>query len=140
MASDNNSRQICKQAIIKLSLAISFPKMFFISQNLNHIHMTCSLVELLIFFWLIQVDIHCLKFLSHVITEILCLKTKSKGNQSWNKNKHFHLFLLWNKKNIFTCSLRIKLIILYEQSLFFLSFMNTFSEAAVHRVLKNRCS
>ena len=39
VSSDNNSRQICKQAIIKLLLAYSFWKMFFIGQNLNHLHM-----------------------------------------------------------------------------------------------------
>ena len=33
-------RIICKQAIIKLSLACSFRKMFFIGQNLKHVHMT----------------------------------------------------------------------------------------------------
>ena len=33
-------RIICKQAIIKLSLACSFQKMFFIGQNLKHVHMT----------------------------------------------------------------------------------------------------
>ena len=47
---DNNYLQICKQAIIKLSLACSFPKMLFIGQNLKHVHMTYSFLELLIFF------------------------------------------------------------------------------------------
>ena len=50
--SNNNSRQICKQAIIKLSLACSFRKMLFIGQNLKYVHMTYSFLELLIFFWL----------------------------------------------------------------------------------------
>ena len=48
----NNSRYICKQAIIKLSLAYSFRTKFFIGQNLKHVHMTYSFLELLIFFWL----------------------------------------------------------------------------------------
>ena len=57
--------------------------MFFIGQNLNHFHMTYSFFELLIFFWLAQVDIDCLlEFISHHITEILYLNTNSKGNQS----------------------------------------------------------
>ena len=85
--------KFCKQAIMKLSLAYSFRKMFFIGQNLNHVHMTYSFLELLIFFWWTQVDIYSLEFISHHITEILYLKTNSKRNQSWNKNKHFHLFL-----------------------------------------------
>ena len=46
---DNNSQSICKQAIIKLSLAYSFRNMFFIGQNLKHVHMTYSFLELLIF-------------------------------------------------------------------------------------------
>ena len=45
-----NSRQICKQALIKLSLAYSFRKMFFISQNLKHVLVTHSFIEVLIFF------------------------------------------------------------------------------------------
>ena len=48
---------LSKQAIIKLSLAYSFGKMFFIGQNLKHVHITYSFLELLIFFWLALVDI-----------------------------------------------------------------------------------
>ena len=98
---DNNSRQICKQSIIKLSLAYTFWRIFFIGQNLNQVYMTYSFLELLIFFWLTEADIDCLEFISHHITEILYLNTKSKGNKSWNKNKHFHLFRSWNKKKHF---------------------------------------
>ena len=102
VASDNKSRQIFKQTKIKLSLAYCLREMFFIGQNLNHFHMTYSFFELLIFFWLTQVDIDCLlEFISHYITEILYLTTNSKGNQSWNKNKHFHLFLSWKKDKHF---------------------------------------
>ena len=50
VATDNNSRWICKQAIIKLSLAHSFRKMFLIGQNSKQAHMTYSFLELLIFF------------------------------------------------------------------------------------------
>ena len=86
-------------------MAYSFREMFFIGQNLNCVHMTYSFLELLIFFWLTQVDIYsqvdiyCLEFISHHITEILYLN--SNRNQSWNKNKHFHLSLLWNKNKHF---------------------------------------
>ena len=111
--------------MIKLSLAYSFRKMFFIGQNLKHVHMTYSFLELLIFFWLTQVDIYCLEFISHHITEILHLNTNSKGNQSWNKNKDFHLFLSW-KTSFFNINIP------YGQS-FFLSFKNTFLEVAVRR-------
>ena len=62
----------------------------------------------------------------------------SKRNQSSNKNKHFHLFLSWNKKkNIFTCFFNIKLKFLvnkfYFSSVSSYDFMKTFSETAVHR-------
>ena len=42
VVSDNNSRQNCKQAIIKLSLAYSFWKRVFIGQNLTHVHILVS--------------------------------------------------------------------------------------------------
>ena len=40
--SNNCYRQICKQVIVKLLLAYSFWKMFFIGQNLKDVHMTNS--------------------------------------------------------------------------------------------------
>ena len=46
-------------------MAYSFRKMFFIGQNLKHIHMAYSFIELLIFFWLTLVDTLCLEFISH---------------------------------------------------------------------------
>ena len=42
--------KFCKHVIIKLSLAYSFRKMFLIGQNLKHVHMAYSFLELLIFF------------------------------------------------------------------------------------------
>ena len=52
VASYNNSWEICQRAIIKLSVAYSFRRMFFIGQNLKHVLMTYSFLELLIFFLL----------------------------------------------------------------------------------------
>ena len=121
-------------------MAYSFWKLFFIGQNLNHVHMTYSFLELLIFFWLTQVDIYCLEFISHHITEILYLNTKSKGNQSWNKNKHFHLFFHEIKTNIFNCFFNIKLEMPYEQSLFFSVSWAHFRKQLFEDVLQNRCS
>ena len=70
VASDNNSRWICKEAIIKqLSLAYSFRKMFFIGQNLKHVYATYFFLERLDSFWLTLVDINCQKFVSHHIKE-----------------------------------------------------------------------
>ena len=107
--------------------------MFFISQNLNHVYMTFYFLEFFIFFWITQVGINGLEFISHHITEILYLNTNSKGKQSWNKKSIFSCFFHEIKTNIFTCFFNIKLKIPYEPSLSFLSFMNTISEAAVRR-------
>ena len=54
--------------------------MLFIGQNLKHIHMTYSFLELLIFLWL-TLDISYLEFICHRTKEILM------GNQSWNTNQ-----------------------------------------------------
>ena len=59
-------------------MVYSFQKMFFIGQNLNHVHMTHSFVQLLIFF--------CLEFISHHTKEILYVNTNFMGNKSWNTN------------------------------------------------------
>ena len=45
--------------------------MFFIGQNLKHVRMTYSVLELLIFFWLAVADIYFLEFISHHVKEIL---------------------------------------------------------------------
>ena len=55
-----HERQIFKQTRIKLLLAYSFRRIIFAGKNLNHVHMALF-HEILIFFWLILVDI-CLKF------------------------------------------------------------------------------
>ena len=107
--------------------------MFFIGQNLNHVHMTYSFLELLIFFWFTQVDIYCLEFISHHIKGILYLNINSKGNQPWNKHKHFHLFLSINKKtNIFTYFFYINIKIPYEQSFFSVSWIHFQKQPLAH--------
>ena len=84
--------------------------MFFIGQNLNHVHITYSFLELLIFFWLNQIDIYCLEIISYHITEILNLEIKTNI---------FTCFFHEIKTNIFTCFFNINIIIPYEQSFFF---------------------
>ena len=72
--------------------------------------MTYSFLELLVFFWL---TLHHTKE-----KEILYVNTNFMGNQSWNKNKHFHLFLiLMLKKSVF---LNVKLKHLMNTFKFFL--------------------
>ena len=60
---------ICKQAIIELSLAYGFRKMFFISQNLKNVHMTYSFLEHLSFF---RLDILFRVYLSPHQRNIVC--------------------------------------------------------------------
>ena len=70
-----------KQAIIKLSLAYNFQKMFFIGQNLKQLLVTYSFLEIFIFFLSTLVQI----FISHQILhikEILYVNTNSKGKHS----------------------------------------------------------
>ena len=67
-----------------------FVKMFFIGQNSEQVHLTYSLHELLILFWLTQAGIYCLKFdfsLHQRNTERKCLLQRK-----------------WRNKNKMTCS------------------------------------
>ena len=116
--------KFCKQAIIKLSLAYSFRKMFFIGQNLKHVHMTYSFLELLIFFWLTLVDIWCLEFFSPCQKNIVCewIQTSWETNYEIKANI-FTCFWYWCWKN---CFLNVKLNL-------FIIFISTFSEAVVYR-------
>ena len=99
--------------------------MFFMGQNLHHVHMTYSFLELLIFFWLTQVDIYCLEFISYHITEIFYMETTPKETNHKIKTSIFTCFFHEIKTNIFTCFFNINIKIPCEQS-FFLSFMNIF--------------
>ena len=100
----------CKQAIIKLSLACSFRKMFFIGQNLNFLtwHLLFLNFDLLLINWSRYLSLEV--YFSHV-TEILHLWIQTPKETireiktsiltcffSWNKNEHFHLlkFLMNN--------------------------------------------
>ena len=120
-------------------MAYSFWKMFFIGQIINHVHMTNSFLELLIFFRLTQVDIYSLKFISHHITEILYLDTDQAPKETNHeiKTSIFTCFFHETKTNIFTCFFNTKLKFLVNKFYFFsvssYGFMNTFSEAAVRR-------
>ena len=78
MNSEKSYDKSSKQVKIKLSLAYIFRKMFFIGQNLKHVHMTYSFLELFIFFGL------TLDIISHHTKEILYVNTNFMGIQSWN--------------------------------------------------------
>ena len=88
-----------------------------------------------------SIYIYCLEFLSHRFKEIFYVNTKSKENQSWNKNKDIYIFVFffwwWCRDDIddvfniiwywwywwcFLCRVKI----LYQQTLTFRSFMNIF--------------
>ena len=95
--------------------------------------MTYSFLELFIFFWLTQVDIDCWSlFLITSQKYYIWIQTPKETNHEI-KTSIFTCFSHEIKTNIFPCFFNIKLKIPYEQSLFFLSFVNTFSEAAVWR-------
>ena len=104
--------------------------MFFIGQNINHVHMTNSFLELLIFFWITQVDIYSLKFISYHITEIFYLDTDQTPKETNHEIKRsiFICFFHEIKKNIFTCFFNIKVKFLVNKFYFFLSFMIWFHE------------
>ena len=91
----------CKQAIIKLSLACSFRKMFFIGQNLNFLtwHLLFLNFDLLLINWSRYLSLEV--YFSPRHRNIASVNTNSKGNHSWNKNKHFDLFFSWNKNEHF---------------------------------------
>ena len=79
-----------------LLLAFFLWNIFFTGQNLKHVHVTYSFLELLIFFSLPLADTYCLEFFSHHIKEILNVNTNSKRNQSSNRNKVIKVsFCLW---------------------------------------------
>ena len=95
--------------------------MFFIGQNINHVHMTNSFLELLIFFWITQVDIYSLKFISYHITEIFYLDTDQTPKETNHEIKRsiFTCFFHEIKTNIFTCFFNIKLKFLVNKFYFF---------------------
>ena len=49
--------------------------------------MKYSFHELSIFFWLIQEEMFCLKFISHHLKEIFYVYSYSKGDKWWNKKR-----------------------------------------------------
>ena len=71
--------------------------MFFIGQNLKHVHMIYSFLELLIFFWL-TLDTYYLEFISDLTNEVLYGNKSFMENQPWNKNNHFQKPVFFNVK------------------------------------------
>ena len=80
--------KFCKQAIMKLSLAYNFRKMFFIGQNLKHVHMTYSFLELLNMY----VNINFM------------------GNQSWNTIHELVSDINVEKTCFFKCKIKTCMI------------------------------
>ena len=80
-------------------MAYSFRKIFFIGQNLKHVHMTFSSWTFNLL--LINSTVFRLYFFNMPNKYCMWIKTNVMGNQSWNKSKHFHLFLILMLKNHF---------------------------------------
>ena len=112
--------------MITLSLAYSFRKMFLIGQNLKH--------DLLLINFSGYFTVWSL-FLTY--QKVLYVNTNFQGNQSWNKNKHFHLLLLLILKN--TVFLNGKLKFLMNVWFFSVSWTH-FQKLLFADDLKNRCS
>ena len=93
--------------------------MFFTGQNLKHVHITYSLFELLIFFWLTLVNVFCLEFISRYFNEILYITPTPKETNRERDAKR-HTFSLVSdtdiEKSCFSCRVKIA----YQQ--LFLSF------------------
>ena len=128
-------------------MAYSFRKMLLIGQNLKHVHMTYSFLELLIFFWLTQVDIYSLKFISHHITEILYLDTDQTPKETNHeiKTSIFTCFFHEIKTNIFTSFFNIRLKNPLWTSFIFSQFhlmvsWTHFQKQLFADVLQNSCS
>ena len=66
--------------------------MLFNGQNLKHVHMTYSFLELLIFFWFTLLDNQSEVCFSPHQKEIFYVNTNSKGNQLRNPNKEIYIF------------------------------------------------
>ena len=104
---------------------------FFTGQNLKHVFITYSFLELLIFFWPTLVYIYCLDW-------ILFFTTLKKYYMWIQTSKEINHEI---KTNIFTCSWHWcwNIVFLNVKSKFLrvifniLSFMNIFSEAVVRR-------
>ena len=105
--------------------------------------MTYSFLELLIFFWLTQVDIYSLKFISHHITEILYLDTDQTPKETNHeiKTSIFTCFFHEIKTNIFTCFINIKLKFLMNNFYFLFPVSWThFQKQPFPDALQSSCS
>ena len=81
--------EFSKKSAIAL-LPYTFREMVFISQNLNHVHKMHFFHELLIFVWLILIDI-LLKLVSHHIREMLHIATPKDTNDDVKAKREIFL-------------------------------------------------
>ena len=119
-------------------MAYSFREIFSIGQNLNHVHMTYSFLELLIFFWLTQEIFIVWSFFLTTSQKYLeyriWIQTPKETNYEI-KTSIFACFFHEIKTNILTWCFNMKLKFLIY--FFLLSFISAFSEAAVRRCCRN---
>ena len=127
VASDNNSRQFCKQAKIKLLFAFSFRKMFVIGQNLRQVHLNYFFHERLVFFWLTLVNSF---FSLH--------KRNNQIINTWSKSKKYQIYFIRYKRYKFSSILdtnteefffftkKAELKLSYQHFFIFLIFMSAF--------------
>ena len=108
MNSEKSYDKSSKQVKIKLSLAYIFRKMFFIGQNLKHVHMTYSFLELLI---------------NSCQRNIVCEWIQT----SWETNHESKANIFWPASNIDV----EKTVFNVKLTSLWIIFTNTYSETAV---------
>ena len=97
-------------------MAYSFQKMFFIGQNLKHVHMTYSFLELLIFFWLTLLFIVWNLFITTSKKYRIWIQISWETNPEVKTNI-FTCFWYWCWKNLFL-NVKLKLLIYFNFSQF----------------------
>ena len=120
-------------------MAHNFRKMFFIGQNLKHVSMTYSFLELLIIFLSTLVEIFIIWGLFLTTSKKYCMliQTPKKTNHEI-KTKRYSFSLVSDndvEKFCFLCRVKIP----YQQFLLFLRFMH-FQKQLFADILRNRCS
>ena len=128
-------------------MAYSFRKIFFIGQNLKHVHMTFSSWTFNLL--LINSTVFRLYFFNMPNKYCMWIKTNVMGNQSWNKSKHFHLFLILmlKKSGFFNVKLILFMNNFYKhifrssrlQMFFKISALKNFAILRIKKRLQHRC-
>ena len=128
-------------------MAYSFQKMFFIGQNLKHIHMMYYFLKLLIFFWL---TLHCLEFISDHAKEVLHVKKyklHGKPIMKWKQRFSLVSAIDVEKTSFFNVKLNLFMNYFYKhtfqsshlQMFFKIGALKNFAILRIKKRLQHRC-